>query len=278
MVSRLARLSGGIASEVFAATLEVAGRQERVVVRRYGLGRGVGPGPPTIGRELATLEQLEATRVPAPRVLAADPTGERAGAPALVMTRLPGRIELRPNDLPRWTATLAETLVEVHALDLVAPPYEPWLDLASLRVPPWTRRPGVWEAAIQLLAASPGPEAHGFVHGDYQHFNVLWRGGTLTAVLDWTGSWRGPLDVDVAHARLNLACLFDAGVAESFRLAYESHAGRPTSVWRDVAELAGYVPRFADTLRHQIGRRAPLDVTGMNERVDDLLARSLARR
>ena len=271
------RLRGGVASEVYGLTCVLDGRAHRVVARRYVDDLPFRPGPPTVEGEAAVLAQLAERDVPAPRLLGADPTGDVAGLPTLVMTRLPGRLVLRPDDASAWTVRLAETLVGVHGLDVAAHPYEPWLDVSALEVPAFAGRPDLWRVALELLSTPPPPEAVGFVHGDYQQFNVLWHRGAISGVLDWTGSWHGPLDVDVAHARLNLACLYGVERAEQFRLAYEAKAGRATSPWRDVAELVGYVPRFAHTLRRQIARRMDLDTTGMTERVERLLALALDR-
>jgi aminoglycoside phosphotransferase (APT) family kinase protein len=277
LVARPRRLSGGVASEVYAMRLHFDGREDRVIVRRYVDGKGAEPGPPTIRRDVATLTQLDQTSLPVPRLLGADLTGETAGWPALVMTSLPGRIDLRPANPTAWTDALAETLSEIHEVDINAPPYEPRFHSASTEVPEWTRNPELWRAAIDAVSSSPPSDAPRFVHGDYQHFNVLWQRGRISGVLDGTGSWTGPRDVDVAHARLNLVCLFDVGLAESFRHAYEARAGRSTSAWRDVAELLGFAPRFSETLRLQIGRRARLDVARMASRVEELLALSVRR-
>jgi aminoglycoside phosphotransferase (APT) family kinase protein len=236
------RLRGGIASEVLGLTCAVEGQDRRVVARRYVGDLPFKPGPPTIEGEASTLTQLEDLGIPAPRLIGADPSGDAAGRPTLVMTRLPGRLVLQPSDPSAWTEALAEMLVAIHALPVTAPPYEAWLDLATVQVPPWTSRPDVWSAALEFLASSPPTEPEGFVHGDYQQFNVLWSGGEVSGVLDWTGSWVGPPDADVAHARLNLVCLYDVERAEDFRREYESRAGRVTSPWRDVAELVGLRP------------------------------------
>lgn len=271
------RLRGGIASEVYGLTCVVGGREQRVAARRYLNVLPNEPGPPTITGEASTLVQLESLDVPAPRLLGSDPIGDVAGHPALVMTRLPGRLALQPDDPQAWTGALAETLVAIHSLSVAAPRYEPFFDPAALDVPMWTSRPDVWMAALELLASPPRSEPEVFVHGDYQQFNVLWHRGRISGVLDWTGSWIGPPDVDVAHARLNLVCLYGVERAEHFRREYESRAGRATSPWRDVAELVGYVPSFAQTLRHQIARRMSLDTRGMTQRVDDLLRLALDR-
>ena len=277
VVAEPRRLRGGVASEVYGLTCVLEGREHRVVARRYVDDLPLRPGPPTVDGEAAVLEQLTELDVPTPRLLGADPTGDVAGFPTLIMTRLPGRLMLRPDDPSAWTDGLAETLVAVHALAVAAPPYEPWLVVSTLEVPAWTERPDLWRAAIELLATPPPLEAVGFVHGDYQQFNVLWHQAAISGVLDWTGSWHGPCDVDVAHARLNLACLYGVERAEQFRLAYEARAGRATSPWRDVAELVGFVPRFAQTLRRQIARRMDLETPGMTARVEHLLRLALDR-
>jgi len=271
------RLRGGVASEVHGLTCSVGGRDVRVAARRYTSGLPLGPGPPTIEGEASTLAQLEGLGVPAPRLLGCDPSGEIVGHPTLVMTRLPGRLVLQPNDPASWTRSLAEMLVEVHALSVAAPPYEPWFDPAACRVPDWTARPALWSAALELVASPPPDESSGLVHGDYQQFNILWHRDRISGVLDWAGSWFGSPDVDVAHARLNLVCLYDADRAETFRREYEAVAGRDTSPWRDVAELVGYVPSFARALRRQIARRMTLEIKGMTTRVEDLLQRTLDR-
>ncbi|GID80969.1 hypothetical protein Ade02nite_96100 [Paractinoplanes deccanensis] len=45
-------------------------------------------------REAATQRRLAATAIPAPRSLGADPAGDEAGAPAHLMSWLPGRLRL----------------------------------------------------------------------------------------------------------------------------------------------------------------------------------------
>src|SRR4029077_11093402 len=44
---------------------------------------------------------------------------------------------------------------------------------------------GLWEQARRVLAG-PAPKSVTFIHGDYQHFNLLWTRGRLTGVIDWT--------------------------------------------------------------------------------------------
>jgi hypothetical protein len=93
------RLSGGIVSSVYRLSiLDARGRRHRLVVRRY-VGSSQGEwGSNAVRREAAVLTALERSGLPAPRLVDADPDGLRAGVPAIVMSRVPGRIHLTPSD------------------------------------------------------------------------------------------------------------------------------------------------------------------------------------
>jgi hypothetical protein len=106
---------------------------------------------------------------------------------------------------------------------------------------------------------------------------VLWSRGRLSALVDWSSSRIGPPDIDVGHCRLNLAVLYSAAVAERFRLAYESHAGRRVEPWWDIHELLAYDDSWRAFIPVQVASRAPVDVRGMTRRVEELLANALAR-
>jgi len=116
-----------------------------------------------------------------------------------------------------------------------------------------------------------------FVHGDYQHFNVLWSRGRLSALVDWSSSRTAPPDLDVGHCRLNLAVLYSADVAERFRSVYESEAGRRVEPWWDIHQLLAYSDGWQDFIPLQVAGRAPVDVLGMTGRVEELLAMALKR-
>lgn len=52
-------------------------------------------------REARVLRFVEAVEVPTPRLLATDPTGTEAGAPSVLMSRLPGRVDWSPSDMAK---------------------------------------------------------------------------------------------------------------------------------------------------------------------------------
>lgn len=275
------RLTGGLTSAVHRLTVERNGRRGPYVLRRWVSGREPGDAPAdhtvdAVGTEVAVLTALERGDVPAPRVVGA--TADAAhGGPAVLMTRLPGHVHLMPRDRERWLRQMAHMLARVHALDVDAGPFESWLDVGRLAPPPDALRPDVWRAAAALVAGEPPRAARCFIHGDYQHFNLLWSRERLTGVVDWVGASVGPPDVDVGHCRLNLALLFSADVAERFRAMYEAESGRAVDPRWDVHALLAYGPGWRHFLPVQTDGRAPFDADGMTGRMEQLLGQALRR-
>src|ERR1039458_1136272 len=58
-------------------------------------------------------------------------------------------------------------------------------------------------------------------HYDYWSGNVVWRGETLTGIVDWSGGARGPRGFDVGWCRLDLVLLLEERIADVFPAAYE---------------------------------------------------------
>ena len=117
----------------------------------------------------------------------------------------------------RWIRQLAALLPILHAGSADVTRHER-RDPAVLAVPGAAQRPDVWTAARNLIATEPPGGEPVLTHGDYQHFNVLWSRGRLSALVDWTSARIAPADLDVGHCRLNLAVLFAPDVAEDLRL------------------------------------------------------------
>ena len=268
------RLTGGLTSHVHQVTISRRGRRASYVLRWWG--ERATYAPRAVADETAILTALAASDVPVPRLIAAT-TDVAHGGPAVLMTRVPGRVYLMPRDCEHWLAQMAHMLARIHALAVAAPPFEPWLDTGALAPPADATRPEIWRAAIALVR-EPAPAVPAcFIHRDYQHFNLLWTRERLTGVVDWAGACTGPPALDVGHCRLNLALLFSVEVAERFRDTYEAAAGRTVHPWWDVHALLSYGPEWKQFLPLQIDRRAPLDPAGMASRVEDLLERALRR-
>jgi aminoglycoside phosphotransferase (APT) family kinase protein len=228
--------------------------------------------------EAAVLEALATSDVPAPRFVACTDGSDLDGQPAIVMSRAPGRLNLRPADPHDWVRRMAVTLARIHAAAIAAPEWESWIDANALSAPAWTHPPDVWKAAIEAARTADATRGdRGFIHRDYQHFNILWRRERITAVVDWVMASTGPLDIDVGHCRLNLAVLFSADLAERFRRVYEGEAGRKVEAQWDITSLLSFSDRWHSGIPKQIAGRTTVDQAGMNDRVEDVLAAVVAR-
>jgi aminoglycoside phosphotransferase (APT) family kinase protein len=266
------RLVGGITSSVHQVTIEPpTGHRFSVVLRQWPSDQE-GERVPSIANEVLVLGALTKAAVPAPRVLAFSEDVD--GHPSIVMTYLPGRMDLDPRDLDGWIRQMAAVLPVIHDLEPVGRELGSSLSFLRKGVPGWVSRVKVWEEATRVLE-TPMPPSRRFVHGDYQHFNLLWSRGRLGGVVDWASSGIGAPDRDIGHCRLNLAVLYSPHLAERFRLAYEAEAGRRIERWWDVFEIACYSERWLDFIPVQVGGRVPVDLLGMHNRVEELLAAAL---
>jgi len=228
LVTAVRRLRGGTSAAVHLLGVTGGGGQPRwVVLRRFVRAEWLAEETDLATREARVLDALRGTRLPVPECLAADPTGAECDVPAVLMTRVPGRIELSPTDLPAYLARLAAFLPELHALGPVEglPTYRAWFQSEPFEPPAWSRRPELWHRANELASAPPPSMVPMLIHRDYHPANTLWRYGRLSGVTDWVNACNGPTGNDVAHCRVNLSALFGLDAADAFLEAYEHLAG-----------------------------------------------------
>jgi aminoglycoside phosphotransferase (APT) family kinase protein len=276
-VTSVRRLKGGITSSMHALTVvDTIGRHHRCVLRRWVDGH-VDDGPELVEREARVLESLERTDIPAPRLLGLDPSGEECGDPALLMSFLDGHVELTPDDPDDWVNQIASMLVRIHHAPIEAPIAESWLNRERLVVPEWSSDPDLWRDAFSLMEERPPVSPSCFIHHDYQQFNLLWRCGKISSVVDWVWGSSGSSTIDVAHARLNLSVLYSSELAQRFLDLYESMSGQVVERWWDVEGLLKYLPGWGGFLQQQAGRRLTVDFEGMHERVESTLRAALRR-
>lgn len=213
-VARVRPLRGGGSSVHDLALAD--GR--RLVIRRMVDEPGL-----TDGRERTRSEAVALTRVAgsalAPGLVAADPAGERSGAPAVLITRLPGRPWLTPGPrVAAWVDGLAAALRLVHDLDDPAADLvrtEPWLD-AAVDPPPWTAVPEAWAWAFTVARAGlPEGSADRLVHRDLHPGNVLFDRRRLSGVVDWEATCRAPGELDLARCRVQVAVLLGPEAADA---------------------------------------------------------------
>ena len=211
--------------------------------------------------EAHALRLLAVTRVPAPRLLAADDEAAVGDEPALLETWLPGQADWLPSDLERYLQYTAEALATFHAS---APPpaglpaYAPYEDRRRMVSPPFTTIPGLWERVAAVLTG-PWPAHRAiFIHRDWHPGNVLWDGDRVTGVVDWATAARGPAGLDLARMRLNLASRHGRAAADRFVELYVAAGGDSTArhpFW-DLLDAADAMPEDDGRVEPGAGTRA----------------------
>ncbi len=228
-VQAIQLLAGATSSTLHSLEVAYRGRSLSLVLRQFTNQEWLKEEPDLAAHEAANLKKVAPTPVATPELIAYDETGERSGCgvPAILMTRLPGSVELAPADLDDWLYRMAEALIPIHALEADAYPwrYAPYNDIARLKVPAWSEVPGLWEKAIEIAAGPRPPTRECFIHRDYHPNNILWQAGRISGVVDWPNACRGAANIDVAWCRMNLAGLYGGETADRFLNFYRFLAG-----------------------------------------------------
>ncbi|MGP3965685.1 phosphotransferase family protein [Nonomuraea sp. 3N208] len=227
-------LHGGITAEMRRLTIGTRDGGTRDLVLRSFVDpfyvRGAEDG---LNGEAGALSLLTGTGVPAPGLVAVDPTAAHCEYPSLLMTHLTGRTVLDDEGLETRVPLLARQLVAIHALRPAERPRKyVTLTTADTVVVPKGADAAAWAAAIDVIR-KPAPSYEGrFLHRDFQPGNVLFdvppstpTGARITGVVDWAGTCWGPADLDVAHCSTNLALLHGPPWGLRFAEAYEEAGG-----------------------------------------------------
>lgn len=274
------RMTGGVSSAVHRLTVERGGVRTYVVLRQYPGGLGLAR---SLRQEIANLDVIARSGLPVPVVLASDTDGtSTGGAPSLLMTRLPGHIELEPADPRSWMTRIAELAARVHDLDLPAKASRPWVDswitpMEELQVPTGAQNPAVWSAAFEVMAEEPPDGTAVFLHGDFLPVNMLWSRGSITGLVDWNGIQRGSRAVDVGHCRRYLAALHSPDWSEELRVLYEAVSGTTLDPWWDLYALLHHNEDQPKWISRQVAGRYPVDQTRMTSRVETVVEETLSR-
>jgi aminoglycoside phosphotransferase (APT) family kinase protein len=203
-------IGGGLASDTFAVDT-TAGDFVVKVFRPHRRAEAL----PEWDR-LTFAQRVSGVAVPEP--VALDVHGRWFGAPALVMSRLPGRVDLTPTDLDGWLRQLAHALAAIHRTDATGaagpllgdPPLGHW------GIGDWQRLESEWAPTALVDRCVAAIRRHrlwvndtpALVHGDFHPGNIVWRNGTLTGVVDWSAARIGSRSFEFAQCRAGVALLF----------------------------------------------------------------------
>lgn len=140
----------------------------------------------------------------------------------------------------------------------------------------WIGDPAVRQVVAEAAAAAIGTPVE-LVHAEYQPMNMLWEGRFMTGLVDWAFAGSGTRELDVGQRRLALTTLYSVNVAEEFRRCYEHEADLRLDGRADIRALLAYGPGWRDFLRRVVGRRRPVDMRGMNDRVATLIRKAVGQ-
>ena len=281
-VERVEPLAGATSAAVHALLVRTPAGSERELVLRRFVREWIAEEPDAPEREARVLEAVAPLPFPTPELVAADPRAEHCDAPALLMTRVPGAPVLVPDDEDAWLRALVAPLPALHALGASAMPelqYRPWYDVPAARPPAWSSRPELWERMLEAIAGSWPELPEVAIHRDYHPANVLFAGGRLPGVVDWTNACRGPAANDVAHCRLNLALLRGPDCADAFLQRWREETGWDHPPLFDLLDTGECLPhggpRWYEGFRALGVPRVP--DAELRARLEEHVARTLAR-
>jgi len=245
-------MQGGLTAAMHRVTVvDRGGRERQVVLRRYVCAEIPIESPDVAAEEARALQLVEGVAVPTPVLLALDARGDRADAPALVMTLLEGRPVWETRSGSNWVSQAVDAMIAFHDVDASQAGLPPLTTYAQQRYDPprWTTDPALWERAVELFHQPVPLSDVGFVHRDFNPGNVLWVRGRLSGVVDWQWACVGPRSIDPAHCRLNLFH-YNPTMADDVRTVWEQRSGLSFDPWADLASIIGTL----DSIR---GRRDP---------------------
>lgn len=280
-ISRWSQISGGNRCSSWAVELAGVSNGPSAVYLRYQSPRPPSAEPYTVWREAHVYKALDATAVPAPRLLAVHPDHQ-----AIVTELAPGRADYRSltNGGERMTIAreFVEALAGLHAMPLptdVLPGLSSNLRLADCvkaELDIWyamyneagTGDPLIEFAMDWLFDNLPDPDgAPVLVHGDAGPGNFLFENGHLTALLDWELAHPGDPMEDLAWFSMRAVMEPVPDFAASIR-DYERASGRPVDAQR-IRYHRVFVSARVVIIRHR-------NVTGLAG--NSIVSRSLNRR
>jgi aminoglycoside phosphotransferase (APT) family kinase protein len=274
--------SGATSSTLHRLDILYRGQTQQLMLRRFTNEEWLAEEPDIAAHEASNLEIARGANIPTPELIAYDPEGNDTDVPALLMTILPGSVDLLPIDFDDWLYQQVETILKLHALEVVHYPwqYAPYFDITRLEPPPWSRKPHLWERMLEIVNGSPPSTPDCFIHRDYHPVNVLWQGRQLSGVVDWANACLGPPGIDIAWQRSNLASLYGFEAAERFLSYYQNLTGASSAYhpfW-DLMAITDSIPGPPEVYPPWVEYGVPgLNVSLMMSRAENYLASVLEK-
>lgn len=214
------RLAGGVSADVQRFDLRSAdGSRTSVVLRAHGASHSGH----SANLEYRLLQTLHRGGLPVPEPLLLDASGSVLPYPFLVMAFVEGHATVPAEREDDYVEAMADLLAKIHAFPTDALPPLPARNDPLPEVLDFLPEEPEWKelrAHLRSLGdtAYRGPPR--LLHGDFWPENVLWRNGTVAAVLDWEDAALGDPLSDVACCGLELRYKIGEAGMETFTRAY----------------------------------------------------------
>jgi len=236
-ILRVRRLRGGLGAQTHVLTLAAPdGSRERVVLRRHLVRESFNPE--RAEREFRTLKLVNDAGIPSARALHIDAKGTYFGAPALLLSYLPGRSLYEPRDEVAWTEQLARVMLSIHAISPADRDLN-WLpgfsrdEIASEleELKPEAEKAGalarrVHAALVANLDRVAWPEPC-LIHEDFWPGNTVWFRQRLIGVIDWVNAKVGDPRCDITQCAIDAMLVHGPESADRLRDTYQRLAAAP---------------------------------------------------
>ena len=221
-------LAGGSSDAVHRLTVGYAdGAQHCYVVRRYA-ARDAQANPRIAADAFALLHSLHAQGIPCPRPRFYENASADFSQPLLATDFVDGSVDFAPPDPISAAEQMAAALAAIHrvephaateSLPSVDDRVSNWLVLSEKRA----IQDRVGGASI-LKSWCPQAERSpvALLHGDFWPGNMIWRNGTLVAVIDWEDAALGDPLADLAISRFDILFIYGRLAMEAFTRRYRS--------------------------------------------------------
>ena len=245
---RATRLAGGVSADVSRLDVQLPdGSTTRIVLRAHGASHGGHDAD----LEYRLLGALHRSGLPVPEPLLVDTSGTILADPYLVIEFVDGSSALPAGEEDRHLEAMADLLARIHAFPLEGLPPLPARTDPMPEVFDYLPEGDEWRPLATLLHAltdSTYREQPVLLHGDFWPQNLLWRSGTIAAVLDWEDAAIGDPLSDVAGSGLELRYLYGAAGMTRFTDACARHRAV------DPRRLALWQVYVAAAAQHFMGR------------------------
>jgi aminoglycoside phosphotransferase (APT) family kinase protein len=187
--------------------------------------------------ELDQLTKLQDTGLPVAVPLGADLNAVHTDVPALLVSRLPGRLTYPREPTAAFISAMAQAAAMVHGQS-VPDPVWPWHDRAAKLQRSVAAGQGPDWARLRESGIPQGPLT--FVHGDLWPGNLLFHEDRLTGIVDWGDAGVGHPALEVTYMAADLRVATGSQEIHTALIdAYEELRGPLQN--RGWWEMAGYL-------------------------------------